>query len=264
MDIRLDLNFDRALEEFAGRQQELAKDLITGVQNLQASVHAHVLEQVNERLHSRQEMFRKALKVQQTDEHTWVMTIPAEVMWIEEGLQAGSMLPALLRSPKAKTSKKGHRYVIIPFKHGEANQRRGDSQSAKLAQRLNKHLRSELKKRGVPYKKIERGHDGTPKIGRLHAFDLGGEQRGATKYNVGWTSPALDGVRIYQSMAVDAKGKKTIQRDIVTFRIASSKHFGLKWNRPAMPGMNFLEEARKFALEEWEQRILPTILQKYR
>lgn len=259
-DIRIDLNFDRALQEFANRQQELMGDLIMGVRQLQSSVHAHVLEQAAEKLHSRHEMFTKALKVEQVDERTWVMTIPASVRWIEDGLEAGSMLPALLRSPKAKTAKDGHRYVIVPFRHDDPTKRRGNSDSAQLNQRLNKHLRSELKKRGIPYKKLETGPDGTPKLGRLHAFDLGGEQRGATQYNVGWSSPALDGVRIYQSM--NDKGK--VQRDIMTFRVASSKHFRLKWNRPALPGMGFLEEARRFALEEWEQRILPTILQKYR
>lgn len=256
-DLRIDINFDEVLTKYADKQKSVFEDLRMGVKSLQASVHAHVLEEANVKLHSRREQFVEALKVEQIDDNTWVMTIPAKVRWIEDGLPEGSMLPALLRSAKAKTSKDGHRYVIVPFKHNSVSRRQGSSPSAQMATKLNKMIRSELKKRGVGYQKIDRNANGSPKLGLLHSFDFGGPKKAH------WTSPALDGIRIYQSEVTDKKGKKSIQRDVMTFRVASSKHFGLKWERPAMEGMGFLQSAHAFAVREWEQNILPSIIQKH-
>jgi hypothetical protein len=78
----------------------------------------------------------------------------------------------------------------------------------------------------------------------------------------------LDGVSIYQrmkknpdgSMATGRKGNPVVVRDVMTFRVASSKHMGQKWDHPGLEGKEFLDEAYSWALNHWETEILPSII----
>jgi hypothetical protein len=122
---------------------------------------------------------------------------------------------------------------------------------------------------------VERNPDGSPKTGLIHSLNLGGEQRGQTytttyknpqgqPLNAPWKSPVLDGVRIYQTATKGKGGRESVRRDIMTFRVVSSKHFGLKWNHPGLQGVKLLDEALQWAGEHWEMEILPSILEKFK
>lgn len=258
-ELRVDINVDQILSQAQANMQALAKDIHDGVRALSANTHAHILEQVNQRLHSRQPMFTEALRYQQVDDHTWVITVPARVRWIEDGMKAGSMLPALLKSAKAKTAKDGSRYIVVPFKRNDAVKQRGPSGASAFAKQLANQVRSEMRRRNIPYQRpIERDATGKPKLGLLHAFDIMNSPR-----RPHWTSPALQGVRVYQRMTKGKKGEDVVSRDVMTFRVASSKHAGQKWEHPGVGPMGFLDEAQRWALNEWSFSMLPEILRKY-
>lgn len=256
--LNIDLDFEPLLRAHADQVEALQKDLQAGAQALAASTHAHVMEKAAERLHSRLDAYRKACHLEQVADNIWAITVDGEALWIEDGQAAHSMLPDLLGSPKAKTAADGGKYIVIPFDHGKAPTRQTADQRS-----ITGMLRAELQARKIPWKGIEKHGDGTPKTGLLHKFDLGGPQRGPTAHNVGWTSPALNGVRIYQNIVRGENGQPRVQRDILTFRVASSKHAGLKWNHPGQDGVRLLDEALTWAQDHWEKEVLPSILAKY-
>jgi hypothetical protein len=84
-------------------------------------------------------------------------------------------------------------------------------------------------------------------------------------------TPLLQGVRIYQNPIfekagdgrtipkTDKKGQQMVNRSILTFRIVSSKHEGVKWEHPGMEGMRFFDQGLIWAQREWETKFLPDI-----
>lgn len=256
VDLEVNLDFDTVLNQVEGNLLEIQQELEASVEMLALSAHAKVSELAAERLHSRLHIWQEHFTIENSfakvDNNTYVITIPRELEWIEDGQDAHSMLPALLSSPKAKVAKDGSRYIVVPFKHNK-----GPTKQPLFAQQVTKELRSKLRKIGVPYSKMETDHQGRPRLGKLHSFNFGGPKRPH------WTSPVLDGVRIYQKMVKDKRGRDVVQRDIMTFRVASSKHFGLKWEYPGIPGEKFLVQVQHWAEQEWETKIVPEILAKY-
>lgn len=250
--MEFNIDFEAILAAHQKDVEALQKDLQEAVAGLAAQAHAHVMEKAQERLHSRREAYVNALRFEETQPGLWVITVPEETLWIEEGQEAHSMLPDLLRSPKAKTAADGSRYLVVPFRHD-----RGPTQQTQHAQGVTQMLRQELKKRGVPYKSIEKDAQGRPRTGLLHSLNLGGERRPH------WTSPILNGVRIYQHAVQGKSGGARVERSIMTFRVASSKHEGQKWQHPGQEGAKLLDEAFQWCVNEWENQVLPALLAKY-
>jgi very-short-patch-repair endonuclease len=160
------------------------------------------------------------------------------------------------------------RYRIIPFEH-----KRGPTSSTPTQQELTGVVRNELRKRGIPYGNLEMGPDGKPKIGKLHSFDImdkpkkTGEGVGQGwgkigEVKVGATGiPFLQGVNVYQTKVKGKDGSESVQRQIMTFRVVSSKMKGTgRWVHPGTPPRKFLDEAYQWALKEWSTAILPEIL----
>ena len=243
--------------------QEAARDLA-------AQTHAHIVEQVQEKLHSTREKYINALGMSQVDADTWVITLGKEAMWIEEGIPPNKdMLDGLLKSSKAKTAKDGSRYIVVPFDH-----KKGQTQQTPAAKNLTDTLKQEMKRRKIPYGKLETNADGSPKTGLLHSFDImkhpvktahgpgqgkgpiGAVRQGPTGI------PFLQGVRVYQNKVKDPKsGKESVKKSIMTFRIASSKHKGQgRWVHPGLEAKKFFDEAAKWAQKEFEDRIRDQIL----
>ena len=275
----------RELSEFQAEVQAKASDLA-------AQVHLHIKEQVQQKLNTRREIYDQALSsVQQVGPGTWVIVLDKSANWVEEGMPEHSMVDDLLRNG-AKTAKDGSKYRVIPFDQGK-----GGATTTAGQNMLNVALRQELKKRNINYKKIERHPDGQPKTGLLHKFDItdkplrpGGTEgkpgfgKGAVSEvmqgpnaqgGMGGGIPLLQGVRIYQSLVwkkdaqgnsvpnMDKQGRQKATRGIVTFRVVSSKHAGIKWQHPGLEGTHFFDEAETWAGAQWEQKILPDILRKF-
>ena len=250
--INLNLDLSSILDFSEGLKEKMDKALRTATQNLAMQAHAKILESVQSKLHSTREKYINALSFGQVDDSTWIINLDQSAMFIEEGVNPGSMLPGLLRSPKAKTSKEGHKYLVVPFQHNK-----NPGQQTQAGQDLTATIKAELKKRQIPFSKVERDEFGKAKTGRLHSFNIddqptkthegpgqghgriGQPRQGSTGI------PFLRGISIYQH---NVGGK--IQKGIMTFRVASSAHPD-KWVHPGLEGRAFLEEAEDWARAEW-------------
>lgn len=280
---------DDLVRELGAFQEEVAKK----VGDLAAQTHLHIKEQVQQKLTSRRQMYDDALdSVVEVSPGVHVITLKKEAVWIEEGMEAHSMVDDLLKN-NAKTAKDGSKYKVIPFEHDKG----GASQTSQTNM-LNMALRTELKKRNIPYKGIERGPGGSPKTGLLHKFNMMDSplRPAGTAGKPGWGkgaegavmqgpnslggsgggTPLLKGVRIYQTAVfkkdaagnevpdLDKKGQQKAKRSIMTFRVVSSKHKGTKWEHPGIEGTHFFEEAETWAKQQWDTHIVPDILRKFK
>src|SRR6185436_18067221 len=178
-----------------------------------------------------------------------------------DGLKPHNMLDDLLKSPKAKRAKDGSEYIVIPFQH-----KKGKTQMTQAQATLTATIKAEMQKMGIPYGKIETHSDGSPRIGVIHELDItklplkswdgpgqghgpiGDVRQGPTGI------PFLQGVQVRQRKALDKRGNEQILREIMTFRVASSKHREQKgrWDHPGTAPVPLLEEASKWAVDHWK------------
>ena len=229
---------------------EIKKELMAGVELLASATHAKTLELATQNLGSLQKQYKKGVSFAQVEDGMWVVSLDESIMWIEEGVaNPWSMYDKIATSKKAKTTKAGHKYLTIPFEHSKA-----PSEQTIKAENLTDQIRAFLKQKKIPYKKIEYNNDGSPKIGLIHRFDIQSAQ--PTKKA---KDPALKGVAIYQRM----EGGK-VKRDVMTFRVVSEKNKGDgRWEYPAREGVKILDKVYDWCVNEWETKILPSIMSQY-
>ena len=230
--------------------------LKNAAQSLAAQAHAHLMEEVQSKLHSTRDKYVEAVHFQQVNDDAWVISLDHSAMWIEEGLPEHEMLDNLLKSPKAKMAKDGSKYLVVPFQHNK-----GPTQQTSAASDLTQTIKNELKKRQIPYGKIERDEKGRAKLGLIHSFDInkdpikthdgpgqGHGPKGEVRQGLSGT-PFLQSVRIYQKQMKDGSVKK----GIMTFRVASSKHKGTgRWVHPGLEPKRFFDETADWALKAWD------------
>lgn len=254
------------IKEFRPTVDQAMKD---AARDLAAQTHAHILEEVQDKLHSTRQKYLDALHMEQVEEDTWVISLDTKAMFIEEGLPPNKdMLDGLLKSTKAKTAKDGSRYIVVPFQHNK-----GQTAQTPAAKNLTDTVKAEMKKRKIPYGKLEMDSAGKPKTGLLHSFDImkqplktaegAGQGRGPIgSVKQGPTGiPLLQGIRVYQTATKDKAGKEKVTKSIMTFRIASSKHKGQgRWIHPGLEAKRFFDEAAAWALKEFEERIRDQVL----
>lgn len=245
------------------------KALQDGLRDLTVATYARIDEMARQTLHTRRSLYMEHLSPPiQVSDDCWLISLGVKSFWIEDGVRAGSMLPALLASPKAKRAKDGSTYLVIPFVHGG-----GKTQNTPAQMNLIDTIRSELKSRKIPYKSIERNPDGSAKLGRLHSFNImnaplktangPGQGHGPIgQVRQGKTGiPFLRGVGVYQKEVTDKAGKTSTKREIVTFRVASSKQIGTgKWDHPGLVGVHLMDKALVWAREEWERNMGPKVV----
>jgi hypothetical protein len=246
------------------------KALNEASRDVAAMVYAKAKELAAERLNSRRDMFVEGLTLYPVNDDVWIVELDAKVRWIDDGVPEHSMLDDLLKSPKAKTAKDGSKYVVVPFNHGPG---KGPTNSTQAQQDLTSTIKTEMKRRKIPFGKIEKGEDGSPKIGKLHSFDIMNapnkthEGPGQGKGPVGSARqgptgiPFLQGVNVYQSKVKDKAGKESVKKSIMTFRVASSKHKSEgRWEHPGLDPVNILDDAMAEAMEEFEKEIAPGLI----
>jgi hypothetical protein len=248
MSLKINIDVAAIAAQFKEFALELEQDLRKGVANLAAITHAKVVENAQQELHSSRQTFMDNLGFEEISPGIWVISIDQGAMWIEEGIEANKdMKPDLLKN--AKTSSKGVQYKVIPFDEGKA-----PSQMTPYAQGVVARIKQNLKKQDVPFKKIEFNSDGSPRVGKLHEFDFGGEKPG--KGN----TPVMKGVSIYQSVTKTGN----VRRDILTFRtVSNGPESAGKWVHPGYDAKKYLDKAADWAMNEWEQSILPEVLSKW-
>jgi very-short-patch-repair endonuclease len=160
------------------------------------------------------------------------------------------------------------KYIVVPFQHNKAKQNQTPAQQSLLAT-----IKKELNKIGETPNRLELDRSGQPKQGLVRSMDImnnpisgkkgisiGSGPRGHVAQGPSGI-PLLQGIRIYQKEMKDKSGETRMGRFVMTFRVASSKHKG-KWNHPGVPARNIMEDGLKWALERWESKIAPGILDK--
>jgi hypothetical protein len=73
--------------------------------------------------------------------------------------------------------------------------------------------------------------------------------------------PLLQGIRIYQRQVQNKGGGTSVKRDIMTFRVASSKMKGQgKWDHPGTQAVKLMDEAYDWAKRTWETDVVPQLM----
>jgi hypothetical protein len=268
-DIKLPLKFNVNAEEiakqFKGLEQVVQEQIKIGVEALALSTHAHILEQAADKLKSTATKYRDAVNYTKVNDNVHVITLDDSMLYREEGLEPHSMIEAFLNSPKAKTGKNG-KYFCVPFEHGG-----GKSLNTEKSFGFSQQIQKELKRAKIPYMKIENGADGKPLLGKIHSLNIPSPKpSAAATHDIFW------GIRIYQTKVkkedIEAskykfiKGvvKGDVMRQIMTFRIVKAEHEGKKWKHPGVKGAHLFSEALSWAEREFETKILPEILNKFK
>lgn len=275
--ITIDLGALQQLSE--NMEEEQIKALaMKAAHDVAAATHAHIIEKANSKLHSRLKPFLDGLTFQAEDENTWIVSLDKAVRWIDDGMEPHSMVEDLLSERpgskgKVHTAKDGSRYRVIPFNHGPG---KGPTTTTPAQQSLISTIKSEMKRKGIPFGKLEVDADGSTKTGLLHKFDIMHAPKKTMGYGAtgqGWGPvgavkqgptgiPFLQGVRVYQNKVKGADGKETIKKSIMTFRIVSSKMSGSqRWYHPGLSPENIFEEAAEWAQKEWEDNAMPQLVE---
>ncbi len=257
----------------------LRREAAVAGQHLSSMAHAHAVELAGQRLHSRRKLFVDHLTVAQVGDGVWFLQLDAKAAWIEDGLPSGfDMLPGMLKSPKAKTSKAGDRYLVIPMGLGP-----GKGMSAPTSsQPMIGAVRAEMKKQGIPWGKIERGSDGKALLGKLHSFSVDAPLKTGQGPGQGWGPvgsvrqgpnerqkvgggpggggrPFLQGVTVSQHETPQGG----VRRSISTFRVASSKHAGTgMWKHPGTEPAHILLDTLDWLQTVWESEVAPALLDR--
>lgn len=269
------------LRSLASLPETARREMRDAAQKLSVMAKARALELARDKLRTRRQAFVDNLSVFQESDDTWVLVLAASAMFIEEGLPPGfDMLEGLLKSPKARQGKNG-RYVVVPFRHGPAQQATPPQQD------LISTIRAELKRQNIPWAGIERDEQGRPRYGRLHSLNINDKplktgqgpgqgwgpvgdvrqgpnarQRAGGGPGGGGT-PFLAGTSIYQRP--DASTKSGARRDILTFRVASESQRGTGlWKHPGAPPVKILDEVHAWLGRVWETEVAPAVLERIR
>jgi hypothetical protein len=198
-----------------------------------------------------------------------------------------------------RQAKDGSLYRIIPFKQNEApsGQTPGEKLLTDTVKAELKKLRIEWNKvERDPQGKPLSGRLHSAVLKDHPAFEANPQRPDGTAGKPGWGKgdegqvmqgpvkpgqeknsgiPMLRGLAIYQTPLfkkdkegnqvpdLDKKGLQRARRDILTFRIVSSKHKGQKWQHPGIEGTRFFDDAFQWCQQEWDQNIMPALTKKY-
>lgn len=248
--LKLEIDIKEITKEFAELKDKIQKEVIQGVEALASMTHAKLREEARDNLGSLAKKYQNAIEFINPEENLWVVNLKEEAMFIEEGRKSGFM-NELLTGKSSKVNKDGQRYAVIPFEHSK-----NPSEQSEKAKKLSEDIKSFLKQNKVSYKKLEYGPDGSPRVGLLHRFDIKSARPSPkAKY------PALQGVAIYQTKQNDG----SVRRDVMTFRIISEKHREEgRWVHPGLKAEKLMDKVFEWACREWEQTVLPSILNEYK
>lgn len=249
--LKFEIDVDDLVKEFGDLKAEAEQVIVESVKAAALMTYGKVNELAAEKLHSTLKPYQEALSYEEVSPGFWVVTLAESAMWIEEGRKSGPMFDDLLRNG-AKIGKDGQRYKSIPFEHSK-----NPTEQTVKAKEITSMIRTELKARGIPYKKIETDASGSPRLGKIHSFSVPGSPKPSLKAKYG----ALEGINVYQRKV----GNK-IKRDVMTFRIISDKQKtdgSGRWEHPGKPAINLMDTAYDWIVNEFETKILPEALAKF-
>jgi hypothetical protein len=145
-------------EKFA---KDISDDIQKGVEGLARSAHTYIEEKAQNGLHSFREAYLENLgKPVQLNKYVWEITLNGPATWIELGKPEWDMKGepgqwGLLKNPDGvvKNGKNaGKHYKIVPMKQGAMPSEIQSGPKKEYQEGIVKQLRSELKKRSIPYR----------------------------------------------------------------------------------------------------------------
>jgi hypothetical protein len=270
--INLDLGSLSDLSESV--RAKVQRELSRAAGDLAAQTYAHIVEQVNEKLHSTREQYLEGLSIDKLAEGSWVVALDPKATWIEDGMERHEMIQQILSGGQpARVAKDGTtRYKIIPFKINKAPTR-----LTAAGRDLKNAAQSAMREQGMPWGKIEKDGEGNPIHGKLHKLDVmnkpiktfhgAGQGHGPIgDVRQGLTgTPFLKGVNVFQNLVRGKTGRLYTQKDVLTFRVISSKHMGTgRWIHPGVPARHFFDEAYRWSSNIWDTKIKNQILSRAR
>lgn len=249
MSLKFEVDSEKIAKDFGKLGDQIKKDIKEAVGSLASMTHARAHELARDELGSLSQTYSENLGFQQLDENLWVVSLDEKAMWIEEGRKSGFMRE-LLDGKSGKVSKDGKKYAVIPFKHNQP-----PSRQSMTAQNLANQIKDAMEKKGLSWGKIETDSQGSPRIGKLHSFNVE-----SAKLKDSHKTPATYGVSVYQHKTPDG----ATRRDVMTFRVITEDHEKEgKWNHPGRKADKLLDKSLAWAENVWETQILPAILAKY-
>jgi hypothetical protein len=239
-------------------KKKLEKDVQSIIKTLGKTAVKHAESLADKQLPgSLKKIYKDNLYMEQISDNMIEVGIRHEALWIEEGRKKGFM-DELLKGSNVKTAKDGSKYRPIPFEHSTQVSENASADKKQEVEDLKKFFKSQ----GIRYSKtraLAMDENGSPRIGRIHSFDIK-NMRDGKKKSAQNLSKNLQGVSIYQR-----ENPKTgrVERSIMTFRTISSKHRGEKWEHPGRKGEEILDETLKYVREVWERELFPELKNKY-
>lgn len=261
----------------------IAKRINEAVRGLSISTHAFVIQRAQENLEGWTLGYflgndSKNVRWVEVSPSIWVVEIDESVAFIEEGRPATFMGDWLLKpgAKGVKTAKDGSQYRVIPFTHQKGAGGKKKSSDPEIASRIKK----ELKNQGINLNKIERDDTGKAKTGIIHK--LGINEKRSTYPQSLFSAPRnketasavglkpshgthfLNNAVVIQREVEGKGGRKKTSKDVVTFRVISSKHKAEgRWLYPKIDPLNSIPMAYAYAVAEWE-KIVKNLEQMYR
>lgn len=245
--LKFEIDADAIAAQFKQFAKEVKDNIEKSMENLATLTRANIVEQTDKDLNTARSVYTDALgDVEEVAPGVWVISLDEKALWIEEGIEPNhDMKPDLL---------KGKKYRVIPFKYN-----RPPTQNSNLTNALVGQIKQTLKKEGLSMHKIEYNANGSPRVGKLHEYDI--NKPISIRPGKGNTE-ALTRLSVYQTE--DAKTNK-IKRDVLTFRTVSSGPASAgKWIHPGYTGKKYMDKAMEKAAKMWEEQILPEIMERWK
>lgn len=257
MKLNIDIKIEGDLKQDAERiKKNIENDLKQAVKALGSSGFKHAEDLAQSKLSGKlSDIYKSNLKIEQPSDNIVIIELKEEAFWIEQGRKSGFM-EELLKSKSGspvKTSKDGHKYRVIPIENAS-----GGKKVQSAGEDLVGDLKNFLKSQGVRTSKtkgLELDESGSPRIGRMHSFDI---KKIRDKKQL---SNDIKAVSVFQNKN---PGTGKVERNVVAFRVISEKHRESgKWNHPGTPPARILEETFKWIEQQWQTQIFPAIKAKY-
>jgi hypothetical protein len=265
MALKFQIDTDSLVAQFKDFAFTVTEDLKKSMSNLATLTRTRIVEAAGRELHTTKKTYMDALSdAEEVTPGVWVISLDEKALFIEEGTDPKKldMKPDLL---------KGRKHRVIPYHYDK-----GPKQNSNFTNAMVMEIRQTLKqdrkpslimKKGAlqttnrtPFKQIEYNPNGSPRIGKLHEYNIQSPIPG--KGN----TPALTRLSIYQKEVKNAQtGKVSISRDILTFRtVTDGEASEGKWVRKSpLKARKFMDHAMDLATADWEQQILPELIEKW-
>jgi len=214
---------------------------------LSKTVYAKAVEMAGQRLHSTRDQYIDALHEENPSEDVYVVYLDPEADHLESGFPSFPMMPKLFMGPKAKISKSGRKYVVIPLRQTTSAINPSSVKQTDLAERLKAEVRTR------EFKTVKAGV--SAKTGKYRTVE-----RMIPGSNTPKNLQGLTRVREFKDKDAAEKGH-IMSSSYFTFRVASENQDASKrWVHPGFPGAKIFPELEQWIEGELEQILVDLML----